>query len=270
MIGGHPCYDPKKDLVIPNFKEPNQIGESPLLGFPALPRKTLLFFRGDFRDDGFIQRYSNTKYSGFVRQKLHYISRLYRWDKKYNILIGSRKEIPGDYNDHLLNSRFCLVLPGDGHSPRAEDAILHGCIPVVIMDHVDPVFNNVLDWDSFALRVQQRDMLKLPDILLAITDERVAELQAALRNVWARFSYASAPLFREKVAGLQSLGEFTRKAQERAVRANVTIPDVSLSPGPHVGSIFEDDAFTTIMGFLYGRMLRQSRGAASASGGKSS
>jgi hypothetical protein len=101
-----------QDLVIPNFKEPNQIGESALLGFPALPRKTLLFFRGDFRDDGFIQRYSNTKYSGFVRQKLHYISRLYRSDKKYNILIGSRKEIPGDYNDHLLSSRFCLVLPG--------------------------------------------------------------------------------------------------------------------------------------------------------------
>jgi hypothetical protein len=115
----------------------------------------------------------------------------------------------------------------------------------------------------------QRDMLNLPEILLALTDERVAELQAGLRNVWARFSYASAPLFQEKVAGLQSLGEFNRKAQERAVRANVTVPDVSLSPGPHMGSIFEDDAFTTIMGFLYGRMLRQSHGAASARGRKS-
>jgi hypothetical protein len=101
-----------QDLVIPNFKEPAEIGESPLLGFPAGPRETLLFFRGDFRDDGMVQRFLNSKYSGYVRQKLHYISRLHRWDKRYNILIGSRKEVPGDYAQHLISSRFCLVLPG--------------------------------------------------------------------------------------------------------------------------------------------------------------
>ena len=44
---------------------------------------------------------------------------------------------------------------GDGFSTRAEDAILHGCIPVVIMDNVDPVFATILDWDSFSVRVKE-------------------------------------------------------------------------------------------------------------------
>ena len=32
-----------------------------------------------------------------------------------------------------------LTLAGDGWSSRAEDAVLHGCIPVVIMDEVLPM-----------------------------------------------------------------------------------------------------------------------------------
>jgi hypothetical protein len=44
---------------------------------------------------------------------------------------------------------------GDGWSPRAEDAILHGCIPVLIMDNVDPVFGNALNWESFSIRIPE-------------------------------------------------------------------------------------------------------------------
>ncbi len=44
---------------------------------------------------------------------------------------------------------------GDGFSPRAEDAILHGCLPVVIMDDVDPIFAFVLDWESFSVRIPE-------------------------------------------------------------------------------------------------------------------
>ncbi len=35
-----------------------------------------------------------------------------------------------------LGSFLLLVCPGDGWSPRLEDAVLHGCIPVIIMDDV--------------------------------------------------------------------------------------------------------------------------------------
>ena len=44
---------------------------------------------------------------------------------------------------------------GDGWSPRAEDAVLHGCIPVVIKDDVDEVFATLLDWSTFAVRIAE-------------------------------------------------------------------------------------------------------------------
>jgi hypothetical protein len=40
---------------------------------------------------------------------------------------------------------------GDGWSPRAEDAILHGCIPVIIMDEVHVVYESIIDWDGFSV-----------------------------------------------------------------------------------------------------------------------
>ena len=41
--------------------------------------------------------------------------------------------------------------------------MLHGCLPVVIMDDVDPVFASILDWDSFSVRV--------PEVSTACTPE---------------------------------------------------------------------------------------------------
>ena len=46
-------------------------------------------------------------------------------------------------------------LAGDGYSSRAEDSILNGCIPVVIMDEVQAVFENILEWSTFSLRVTE-------------------------------------------------------------------------------------------------------------------
>ncbi len=63
-------------------------------------------------------------------------------------------------------SQFTHVSPfpghvhtGDGWSARAEDAVLHGCIPLVIMDGVHAVFEGILDWDSFSIRIKQVPLL---------------------------------------------------------------------------------------------------------------
>ena len=34
---------------------------------------------------------------------------------------------------------------GDGWTTRVEDAMLHGCIPVLFMDNVIPVYGTILD-----------------------------------------------------------------------------------------------------------------------------
>ena len=42
-----------------------------------------------------------------------------------------------------------------------EDAILHGCVPVVIMDGVHAVWEPQLDWPSFSVRVNETDLNKV-------------------------------------------------------------------------------------------------------------
>jgi Exostosin family len=50
---------------------------------------------------------------------------------------------------------------GDGWARRAEDAVLHGCIPVIIMDRVEEKFSNVVDYGAFSLRIAEVDAEKV-------------------------------------------------------------------------------------------------------------
>jgi hypothetical protein len=95
---------------------------------------------------------------------------------------------------HIPTLTPCPYPSGDGWSPRAEDAVLHGCVPVVIMDGVHAVFESILDWGSFSLRVPESQLEQLPELLLAVTPERLQAMQAALARVWHRWGSAAAPL----------------------------------------------------------------------------
>lgn len=80
-------------------------------------------------------------------------------------------------------AKFCLAPPGDGWSPRIEDCVLHGAIPVIIMDGVHAPFESLLDWPSFSLRVAEDDLAKLPQLLAAVPAARVKAMQANLAKV---------------------------------------------------------------------------------------
>ena len=95
-----------QDLVVPTFKIPSALFGSPLIGGPAQPRDNLLFFRGDFRPE------EEVGYSRGIRQGLRSLSKERSWKEKYKILVGNATEVPGDYNEHLRTSKYCLVLPG--------------------------------------------------------------------------------------------------------------------------------------------------------------
>jgi hypothetical protein len=133
-----------------------------------------------------------------------------------------------------MKSKFCLVAPGDGWSSRAEDAVLHGCIPVVIMDRVHAVFESVLDWDLFSVRVAESEVERLPQILASIPEDHVVRMQARLARVAHRFAY-------------------TRSKPVRAI-----IVDKHRQHGGQDAKApvhqFEDDAFGTIMQWLYTRI----------------
>ncbi|KIY92264.1 exostosin-like glycosyltransferase [Monoraphidium neglectum] len=64
LIGGHPCYTPGKDLVIPLFRGPERYKSSPYLGAPQPKRDILLFHRGRMGTSDF------PSYSRGVRQEV--------------------------------------------------------------------------------------------------------------------------------------------------------------------------------------------------------
>jgi hypothetical protein len=132
-----------------------------------------------------------------------------------------------------------IALPPQGWTARIEDSLLHGCIPVIIMDNVQvgscacwglPLpqllhaarassqelpapgappalltssvpaprpaqaqFESVLDFSQFSVRIAQRDIPHIPQILLAVPQQRVVAMQEAISHVWQRLSYRWGP-----------------------------------------------------------------------------
>ena len=72
-----------------------------------------------------------------------------------------------------------------------EDAVLHGCIPVILQDGIHTPWESVLDAPTYSLRVRRADMPNLLHILRKVPPHKVAAMQAALQRIWPRFSYLS-------------------------------------------------------------------------------
>ena len=71
-------------------------------------------------------------YSRGIRQKVY---RLYASHPDFYLNRGvGAKTGEMEYAQELCSSVFCLAMPGDGWSPRVNEAMRHGCIPVIIMD----------------------------------------------------------------------------------------------------------------------------------------
>lgn len=173
-----------QDLLLPAMFSPHKYVESPLFGAPDRERDIFAFFKGDLREDD-----KRLIYSRGIRQKLAKLTRENDWWGKHRVWIGSKEPPERDeesYGSLLASSIFCFVLPGDGWSSRFEDSIVHGCIPVVIMDNVDPTLSGVLDIEEFSIRIKQKDMAMIPDILKAVQPEEVLHMQENIRAVWNR------------------------------------------------------------------------------------
>lgn len=52
------------------------------------------------------------------------------------------------------------------------------------------VFESILDWDSFSLRVRESALEAVPQLLEAVAPERLARMQRNLARVWHRCGVA--------------------------------------------------------------------------------
>ncbi|KAK4798590.1 hypothetical protein SAY86_030916 [Trapa natans] len=206
--GNHPCFDPDKDLVLPAWKYPdaNALGKN-FWARPYEKRKTLFYFNGNLGPAYAHGRPEDT-YSMGIRQKLaaefgsspNKEGKLGRQHEEGVIVTPLRSK---NYHEDLASSLFCGVFPGDGWSGRMEDSILQGCIPVVIQDGIYLPYENMLNYESFAVRISEDDIPNLVKILRSFNEMEVRFKLANVQKIWQRFLYRDSVLLeaeRQKIA----------------------------------------------------------------------
>ncbi|KAL0339629.1 UNVERIFIED_CONTAM: putative glucuronoxylan glucuronosyltransferase F8H [Sesamum radiatum] len=234
--GNHPCFDPEKDLVLPAWKVPDERSvTAELWARPRERRKTLFYFNGNL-GPAYEHGRPEATYSMGIRQKVaeefgSVPNKEGKLGKQHaeDVVVTPIRAV--DYHEELASSIFCGVMPGDGWSGRMEDSILQGCIPVVIQDGIYLPYENVLDYDSFAVRIREDEIPNLINILRSINETEVESKLANVRNIWQRFLYRDSIML-------------------EAERQNTTVGHEE-SWAIKFSELKEDDVFTTLVQVLH-------------------
>ncbi|XP_057959531.1 probable glycosyltransferase At5g03795 [Malania oleifera] len=138
-------------------------------------RKKLAFFAGSMNSP--------------VRQKL-----LREWSNDSEILTHfGRLKTP--YADELLRSKFCLHVKGfEVNTARIADSLHYGCVPVIIANHYDLPFADILDWKAFSVVITTLDIPLLKKILRGIRSSDYLMLQRNVLKVRQHFQWHLSPV----------------------------------------------------------------------------
>ncbi|GAV86365.1 Exostosin domain-containing protein [Cephalotus follicularis] len=171
-----------KDTTLPvTYVRSVQDPSSDLGGKPPTERPILAFFAGGMH--------------GYLRPIL-----LHYWgDKEPDMKIFGPmpRDIEGKkiYRDYMKSSKYCICARGyEVHTPRVVEAIFYECVPVIISDNYVPPFFELLNWESFSVFVQEKDVPNLRNILLSITEEKYLALQSRVKMVQQHFLWHKQPV----------------------------------------------------------------------------
>ncbi|KAK1264113.1 putative glycosyltransferase [Acorus gramineus] len=164
-------YIAHKDVSLPQIW-PRQ-GTPPKVALSE--RKKLAFFAGSINSP--------------VREKL-----LQAWRNDSDILINEGR-LSTPYADGLLESKFCLHVKGfEVNTARIADALYYGCVPVIIANHYDLPFSDILNWKSFSVVVATLDIPLLKTILNNIGSEEYLKLLRNVLRVRKHFKWNLSPV----------------------------------------------------------------------------
>lgn len=92
------------------------------------------------------------------------------------------------YPEVLTEANFCLVIRAArlGQS-TLSDALMTGCIPVVVADEYVLPFSEVLDWKRAALHIREDDLHNLVKVISGISNARMGEMRQQALLLWERY-----------------------------------------------------------------------------------
>ncbi|XP_068645445.1 probable arabinosyltransferase ARAD1 [Aristolochia californica] len=172
----------EKDLILPYV--PNvEVCDSKCFSESQPERKTFLFFRGRLKRNA----------GGKIRGKLVAVL---QGVEGVVMVEGSAGEGGKEAAQHgMRRALFCLSPAGDTpSSARLFDAIVSGCIPVIVSDELELPFEGLLDYRKIAVFVSSSDAIQtgwLVNFLKSIRPEKIREMQASLAKYSRHFLYSS-------------------------------------------------------------------------------
>eukprot|EP00257_Ricinus_communis_P008322 XP_002525728.2 probable glycosyltransferase At5g03795 [Ricinus communis] len=164
-------YIAHKDASLPQVW-PRQ-GDPPNLA--SSERQKLAFFAGSINSP--------------VRERL---LQVWRNDSEIYVHYG---RLNTSYADELLGSKFCLHVKGfEVNTARIADSLYYGCVPIIIANHYDLPFTDILNWESFSVVVATLDILYLKKILQGVSSDRYVMLQSNVLKVRKHFQWHFPPV----------------------------------------------------------------------------
>ncbi|XP_016483868.1 putative glycosyltransferase At5g03795 isoform X1 [Nicotiana tabacum] len=165
------AYIPHKDASLPQIWP--RLGSEPNLA--PYKRKKLGFFAGTINSP--------------VREKL-----LEWWGNDSDIFVHFGR-LERSYTEELLDSKFCLHVKGyEVNTARVADALFYGCVPVIIANHYDLPFADILDWKHFSVIVATLDIPLLKKILQGITQQEYLMLHSNVLKGRKHFQWHMSPV----------------------------------------------------------------------------
>merc|ERR1711920_234151 len=85
-----------------------------------------------------------------------------------------------DWSELAFRSRLCICPDGDSpNTGRLIEVIMHGCVPFIISDRLQPPFHEFIDWPNIAFFLHEDRIEELPRILRRFTTPQgVREIKA--------------------------------------------------------------------------------------------
>ncbi|CAA0811259.1 Probable beta-1-4-xylosyltransferase IRX10L [Striga hermonthica] len=159
-------------VIIPPYAPPQKM-QAHLIP-PTTPRSIFVYFRGLFYDVG------NDPEGGYYARG----ARASVWENfKNNPLFDISTEHPTTYYEDMQRAVFCLCPLGWAPwSPRLVEAVVFGCIPVIIADDIVLPFADAIPWEEIGVFVDEKDVPKLDTILTSIPIEEILRKQRLLAN----------------------------------------------------------------------------------------